>query len=217
MSSQPDTPIEAADLLWVLTSLCGVQRLPFDARLLLQQYPPPLDIGALIRAGDALGLRIHAREVAARDLREANLPAVAIRAEGASTRLALVLSADSQNVLVAERDLPPRELPLQEFSQRYQAALLLALPASETAAPDAGLTDRPFGLGWFLPELLRHKAVWREVLAASLVLQLVSLAVPLCSQVIIDKVVVHQSTSTLAVILSALGLFVIFSAALSYV
>jgi subfamily B ATP-binding cassette protein HlyB/CyaB len=63
---------------------------------------------------------------------------------------------------------------------------------------------------------LRHKAIWREVLAASLVLQLVALATPLCTQVIIDKVVVHNSSSTLIVILAALAIFILFSAALSY-
>jgi subfamily B ATP-binding cassette protein HlyB/CyaB len=40
--------------------------------------------------------------------------------------------------------------------------------------------------------------------------------VPLCTQVVIDKVVVHHSSSTLMVILSALALFVVFAAALSY-
>jgi subfamily B ATP-binding cassette protein HlyB/CyaB len=67
-----------------------------------------------------------------------------------------------------------------------------------------------------LPELLRHRAVWRDVLAASLVMQLIALATPLCTQVVIDKVVVHHAQSTLAVIVAALGLFLLFNAALGY-
>jgi len=216
LSLHTDTPIEAVDLLWALASLCGVHRLAFDARLLLQQYPPPLDVGALIHAGSQLGLRIAVREVAARDLRQAPLPAIALRAEGQATRLALVLSADADSVLVAERDAAPREVPLREFAARFHSGLLVATLVAQEAPPGAGLVDRPFGLRWFLPELLRHKAVWREVLAAAFVLQLVALAVPLCTQVIIDKVVVHRSASTLTVILSALALFVVFGAALSY-
>src|SRR5258706_465989 len=93
--------------------------------------------------------------------------------------------------------------------------LVIAQP-EEPGARDAALTDRPFGLRWFVPELLRHKALWREVLAASLVLQVIALLVPLCTQVIIDKVVVHNSSSTVAVILAALAMFVAFSAGLSY-
>jgi subfamily B ATP-binding cassette protein HlyB/CyaB len=212
----PETPIEAADLLWALASLCGVQRVPFDARLVLQQFPPPLDIAAFMHAANALGLPVSRGPVPARDLRYALLPLVAMRRDGKVARLALVLAADTQTALVAERETPPREIPLEEFAGRYSMdAVQVAIPTGKSSQ-DAVLTDRPFGLRWFIPELLRHKAIWREVLAASLVLQLVALATPLCTQVVIDKVVVHHSSSTLTVILVALAIFVAFSAALSY-
>jgi len=211
----PETPIETADLLWALASLCGVQRMAFDARLVLQQYPPPLCIATLIHAGGTLGLKVSRRSVPARELRQAVLPVLALRREGAAARLAMVLSADARTALVAERDAPPRELPLAAYAERYEAEVFVAAPLV-AAEREPALTDRPFGLRWFVPELLRHKAVWREVLAASLVLQMVALVVPLCTQVVIDKVVVHHSSSTLAVILAALGLFVVFGAALSY-
>jgi subfamily B ATP-binding cassette protein HlyB/CyaB len=216
-----DAPVETADLLWALASLCGAQRLPFEARLVLQQCPPPVTFASLMHAALALGLHAQERSLPARDLRHAPLPMLAVRRDDAATgvRLAIVLSADARSVLVAERDAAPRDLPLAEFARRYEPDLLAvaAAPGGDAAQhADPALTDRPFGLRWFIPELLRHKAVWREVLAASLVLQLVALAVPLCTQVIIDKVVVHHSSSTLAVILAALALFVVFGAALSY-
>jgi subfamily B ATP-binding cassette protein HlyB/CyaB len=213
---QPDTPIEAGDLLWALASLCGAQRVPFDARMVLQQSPPPLSIATLFHAASALGLRVSQRLVPARDLKHAMLPLLALRRDGAGARLAVVLSADAETALVAERESAPRDMSLRDFSARYQAEVLLVAPPGEERTPEPALTDRPFGLRWFIPELLRHKAIWREVLAASLVLQLVALVVPLFTQVIIDKVVVHQSSSTLTVILSALAMFVAFSAALSY-
>jgi ATP-binding cassette, subfamily B, bacterial HlyB/CyaB len=216
LSLQPDTPVEAADLLWALASLCGAQRVPFDARIVLQQFPPPLDIAALMHAATALGLSVSLKPLAARDLKHALLPLVALRRDGAGARLALVLSADTKTALVAERGEAPKEIPLLEFANRYAPDALLVVAAAEESARDAQLTDRPFGLRWFIPELLRHKTIWREVLAASLVLQLVALATPLCTQVIIDKVVVHHSSSTLTVILAALAMFIAFSAALSY-
>ncbi|MGB3935920.1 MAG: peptidase domain-containing ABC transporter [Burkholderiales bacterium] len=221
MSLHPDTPIEAADLLWALASLCGVQRLPFDARLVLQQCPPPVTLASLRHAAGTLGLRTSDCALPARDLRSAALPLLALRKDAAGARLALVLSADARTVLVAERDARPHDLPHAAFVERYEPGLLVAACAEAPGAAhapsaDPALTDRPFGLRWFVPELLRHKAVWREVLAASLVLQLIALAVPLCTQVIIDKVVVHHTASTLAVILSALALFVAFGAALSF-
>jgi len=212
----PETSIEAPDLLWALASLCGAQRVAFDARLVLQQFPPPLDIATLIHATRALGMTASIERVAARDLKHSLLPLVALRRDGGGARLALVLSADARTALVAERESAPREVPLEEFSRRYESdAVLVSMPKDEPAR-DAGLTDRPFGLRWFVPEMLRHKPIWGEVLAASLVLQVAALATPLCTQVIIDKVVVHHSSSTLTVILAALAIFVAFNAALSY-
>ena len=55
------------------------------------------------------------------------------------------------------------------------------------------------------------------MLLASLTIQLVGLAVPICTQIVIDKVVVHHTTSTLIVIATALFIFLIFTAAMGWV
>lgn len=76
---------------------------------------------------------------------------------------------------------------------------------------------RKFGLRWFVPELLKHKRVWRDVLSGSLVLQLMGLALPLFTQVVIDKVVVHRTSSTLIALGIAMAMFVVFTGVLSWV
>ena len=85
----------------------------------------------------------------------------------------------------------------------------------DEAAAAAGRSG--FGFRWFVPELLRHKAIWRDVLLASLAIQLMALATPVFTQVVIDKVIVHQTLSTLAVIGIALGVFIVFTAIMSWV
>ena len=70
---------------------------------------------------------------------------------------------------------------------------------------------------WFVPELLKHKPIWRDVLAASAAIQLLALATPLFTQVVIDKVVVHQTVNTLVVIGVALVVVTLFSTAMSWV
>jgi subfamily B ATP-binding cassette protein HlyB/CyaB len=67
------------------------------------------------------------------------------------------------------------------------------------------------------PELLKHRRVWRDVLIASLFIQLLALGTPIFTQVVIDKVVVHRTQSTLVVIAVGMSLFAIFSALLSWV
>jgi ATP-binding cassette, subfamily B, bacterial HlyB/CyaB len=82
--------------------------------------------------------------------------------------------------------------------------------------PSASAVTQSFGFKWFTPELLRHRRVWRDVLLASLALQIVALATPLFTQAIIDKVVVHRTQSTLIAIGIAMAIFIVFNALMSW-
>jgi len=92
--------------------------------------------------------------------------------------------------------------------------LQFAAPKSKGADEDE---EKEFGFRWFVPELLKHKKVWRDVLLASLALQLVGLATPLFTQTVIDKVIVHHSMSTLVVIAVGMAIFMVFNAVMSWV
>lgn len=60
--------------------------------------------------------------------------------------------------------------------------------------------DQRFGFSWFWPALSRYRGVLIQVLMASFVVQLFSLANPLLIQVIIDKVISQRSLDTLQVL-----------------
>ena len=77
--------------------------------------------------------------------------------------------------------------------------------------------NKAFGFRWFIPELLKYKRIWSEVLLASLMIQLMALATPLFTQVVIDKVIVHHTLNTLYAIGFGLFMFMIFSAVMSWV
>lgn len=57
-----------------------------------------------------------------------------------------------------------------------------------------------FNLSWFLPAIKKHKTVLIEVFIASLFVQLLGLANPLVTQVIIDKVIIQNGVNTLNVL-----------------
>ncbi|PNO61685.1 peptidase domain-containing ABC transporter [Aeromonas hydrophila] len=61
-----------------------------------------------------------------------------------------------------------------------------------------------FGLSWFVPEFARYRRLLGEVLIFSFFIQMLSLALPLFFQIIIDKVLVHNATSTLDVLVISL-------------
>jgi ATP-binding cassette, subfamily B, bacterial len=71
-----------------------------------------------------------------------------------------------------------------------------------------------FNLSWFVPAVLKYRRLLGEVLLASLTLQLLGLATPILTQVIIDKALLHQSYSTLDVMAIALLGVAVFEAIL---
>lgn len=77
-------------------------------------------------------------------------------------------------------------------------------------------TPSAFGYRWFVPEILRHRHLWFEVLMASLLIQVAGLAVPLLTQLVLDKAVTHRAFSTLAAAAVGLSMFAAFSIAMSW-
>jgi len=64
----------------------------------------------------------------------------------------------------------------------------------------APLASQPFGFRWFIPEILKQKAALRDIAIAAIAMHLLALASPVFFQLVIDKVLVHQSLATLWVL-----------------
>ncbi|MBA3034014.1 MAG: peptidase domain-containing ABC transporter [Gammaproteobacteria bacterium] len=208
-------------VLWALAAACQLQRIPFDPQLVLQQYPPPHSIEAVREALVALGFRSGFSDVGLDQLSEIAAPCFLTlkQTDEAPLAFALLLRCDGERILYVEPgSQEPREVDLAEFAPRYAGqALQFAREAAPVADPDIPPGPKAFGFSWFVPELLKHRSIWRDILLASLAIQLVGLATPLFTQVVIDKVVVHQTISTLTVI--GIGLFgaMVFSALMTWV
>jgi ATP-binding cassette subfamily B protein RtxB len=71
-----------------------------------------------------------------------------------------------------------------------------------------------FDISWFLPEFNRYRSYFIKVLILSFILQLLALITPLFFQVVMDKVLVHQSLATLDVLVWALVLVGLFEVVL---
>jgi len=133
-------------------------------------------------------------------------------------RPALILKAEGDQLLYfLPGEDQPRTATAEEFETAFEPWALLFAKEGEALPDEDGPPEAAFGFKWFVPELLKHKKLWKEVLAASLAIQLVGLATPLFTQVIIDKVVVHHTQSTLVVIALALLAFMVFTAVMTWV
>ena len=80
------------------------------------------------------------------------------------------------------------------------------------------LTDpnQPFSLRWFLPEIWKQKVAFRDIIIAAMALTLLGMASPIFFQLVIDKVLVHQSASTLSVLTVGIVIAIIFEALFGY-
>jgi ATP-binding cassette, subfamily B, bacterial HlyB/CyaB len=76
--------------------------------------------------------------------------------------------------------------------------------------------DQPFGWRWFFPEIVRQRALFRDVALAAVVLYALALATPIFFQLVIDKVLVHQSYATLTVLTIGVGISILFDAAFTF-
>ena len=212
------------DVIWLLGAACQLHHVPFDASLIRGQSPPPHTIASLQESLVALGLNSGEQRLPFDQLPNLSAPCfVGCRiADSEECTLVLLLHSDGERVLsIAPDQSQPVESPAAEFRARYAGFALLF--ATETRLlkdgddPDAKAAAATFGFRWFIPEFKKHKQIWRDVLLASLSIQLVGLATPLFTQVVIDKVVVHQTMSTLTVIGVALFVFMIFTAMMTWV
>ena len=232
----------SASYAWGLQGICQLHRIPFAPQVILQQIPPPYTLLSFQYAAQAIGLKSAARNAPVSQLPSLPLPCLAIlkpKAAGATPvkarepepegetpepaelyRLGIVLRCDSERIVyVVEGEQNPAFVNLSAFDGDYAGTVLLFSPEVEAPAhyEESLKAAPPFGFRWFVPELLKHRRVWRDVLLASLAIQLMALATPVFTQVVIDKIIVHHTINTLVVIGIGLFMFMAFTAGMSWV
>lgn len=123
---------------------------------------------------------------------------------------ALLYSATEKDLVLAIPEQGVQRWKPSTFANAWgeEGEVLLLQPTKDTP-------QQKFGLSWFLPSVIRHRKVLIEVLIASLFVQLFTLANPLITQVIIDKVIVQNSGSTLNVLGTLLIAMAIFQSLLT--
>ena len=194
-----------------LILLARYHGVPADAAQLrrgLAQPERPIGETDLVRAARRLGLR--ARGVRSRwsRLGATPVPALVILAGGACRVLARVEAA---TVLLHDAEgAGAIVLSRAEFEARWTGRLILVTRRR------AGSDGAPrFGLGWFVPAILRYRWVLTEVLVASLFVQVFGLLAPLFTQVVVDRVLVHKALTTLHVLVAGMLAAAVFEVILT--
>ena len=196
-----------------LLSLCLIARhlgVPADPDELARRHLASSKLASkedVVRIARKLGLK--ARVVATRWDRLARTPVPAIVENKDGTFFVAGRFLDGKLLVQRPTEPRPRLVERGEFEEAWSGRLvLLGRRASLASLPDV------FDLRWFMSAVHRYRRVIGEVLVASFFIQLLGLVSPLFFQVVIDKVLVHRSLSTLDVLMIGLAIVATFEVVL---
>lgn len=213
---------EPADAIAALTAFCTLYQKEFNADALARECVPPLSVRNLIAIGKQFDLDVTIGRVDSNGFSRPTL--IQARISNPDQRrelewLIVLQRSDTCITYLALGAQQPVETAVAEIEARMTGVCLeIRSTIAKATDPDQSCqATEGFGFRWFIPELLKHKAIWREVLGASLVLQLMALGFPLFTQAIIDKVVVHRTESTLIALTVGMAVFVVFTSALTWI
>ncbi|MBE9154460.1 peptidase domain-containing ABC transporter [Cyanobium sp. LEGE 06113] len=145
-----------------------------------------------------LGLHVVATRVPARLTGQLQVPALVPW----QSSFALITASDSQGITVASPAQGWVKLSAAQVEEQFPEGIELLVVERGAETKQAN-----FDVSWFLPAIKRHRAALVQVLIASFVVQLFTLANPLLIMVIIDKVISQRSLDTLQVL--GIGLLVV--------
>jgi ATP-binding cassette, subfamily B, bacterial HlyB/CyaB len=166
-----------------------------------------IGVPEMLRCAKDFGLKARARKSAWHRLAGTPMPVIAALSDGGF----LILGKIAEEKVLVQFPLSPRPQAMTrgEFEAIWDGCLVLM-------ARRARLSDltRRFDITWFLGAIAKYRHQLGEVLIASFFLQIFALVSPLFFQVVIDKVLVHRSMSTLDVLIIGLVTISLFEATL---
>src|SRR6202047_899350 len=208
MAGEPGNPNSPDAGLFMLVTLLRFNGIGADAEQIRHRFGgAPIGIPEMLRAAKDFGLKARARASSWARLPNTPLPAIAALRDGGFLFLGKV--GDDKALVQAFGAPRPALMTRAEFEAVWDGRLVLMTRR-------ANLLDlsRRFDVTWFLGAIHKYRRMLGEVLIASFFLQLFALVSPLFFQVVIDKVLVHRTLSTLDVLVSGLVGIGVFEAIL---
>ena len=203
MSVETAKTAPAESGLAALVLLLRLQGVGADSEQIRHHFGDNLGVAEMLRCAKQFGLKARVYHSRWQRLTNTPLPGIAVLRDGG---FLLLGKASEDQILVQNPSFPrPMLMSRAEFEAVWDGRLVLMTRR-------VGLTDlsRRFDIGWFIGAIHKYRYLLGEVLAASLFLQLFALVSPLFFQVVIDKVLVNRTLSTLDVLvigLVAISLF----------
>ena len=161
----------------------------------------------LAAAAESIGFAVRPIKASPDKLAEQSLPAIA-HWEG--KHYIVIYEIKEKYVIVGDPAIGQRRLSLREFQAGWTGYALLLQPTVELK--EAQEVKQPL---WQFFELVKpHWIVLIEIFFASILLQVFGLVTPILTQLLLDRVVVQRSVTTLTAVGSGLLIFGLFKVAI---
>lgn len=193
--------------LGALVLLLRFHGIAADGEQLRHRYGARLNLADILRCAKDLGLKAKSIKTTWSRLESTPVPNIARLKNGEFIVLGKV--AGEQVIIQKPLETRPVMISREDFEAAWSGELVLMTRRSSLV----DLTRR-FDITWFAGAIYKYRHLLGEVLVASFFLQLFSLVSPLLFQVVIDKVLVHRSLSTLDILILGLVAISTFEAVL---
>ncbi len=172
----------------------------------------------IVRIATGIGMKARARTIDWQKLESliGVFPVIARLADGNSVIVAGINKTgdDVSGVAILDPLVDASQVVLvsqERFCSKWQGEVILLKRIFS-------LTDenQPFGLRWFIPEILKQRSAFRDIAIAALTLHLLGLGTPIFFQLVVDRVLVHESYSTLYVLTIGILVVQLFESAFGF-
>src|SRR5215831_12333272 len=198
MSAENDNQQSHEQGLTVLVVLLRFHGIGADPKQISHQFgTASIGVSEMLRCAKQFGLKARAIKTRWERLAHTPMPGIAVLRDGGFLVVGKV--GDDKAVVLSPLEQRPTLMTRAELEEVWTGQLVLV-------AKRATLSDlaQRFDVTWFLDAIQKYRRLLGEVLVASFFLQLFALVSPLFFQVVIDKVLVHHSMSTLDVLMIGL-------------
>lgn len=177
--------------------IAKINQTDVDIRKILKEYAvgdeelPKEELIRIIKSSD---FKAKIKNILPEDIESKYpLPAIIVQNDGAYSCLLRINSKDKKVLVFNPTEKQPKELTFDELTQLCNNEFIIL-------SHKIFNSQIKFGFEWFFAEIMTYKQVILEVLLGSFIVQLFGLVTPLFTQVILDKVIVHRTLTTLDVL-----------------
>ena len=161
----------------------------------------------ILKISKSVGLKAKLTKISLNKIKEINIPVIAKKHTG---EFFIIAKVEEQKVMIfsIEKGMS-QSISTDELNEMWNGTTILIMKK--------GFVDKEahFSFKWFIPTIIKFKKEFIEVLIATFTIQIISLLTPMMTQVVVDKVLVHKTLSTLYVLTIGLGIAYIFELVLS--